>query len=151
LFVFIFFGFVAVCGTVFVTSGLLPESAWWAGAAAGALTVNILAVNNIRDIATDKQAGRKNIPVVFGRKAAEWEFALMLVLAFAVPLIMICKGITSPWVLLTYFSLPQGVKLWSVLRSGLDGPPLNPILGRTAQMLLWYCVLFAVGLSFNLV
>ena len=151
LFVFIFFGFAAVCGTVFVTAESLPGSAWWAGAAAGALTVNILVVNNIRDIKTDRKAGRKNIPVVFGRAAAEWEFAAMLVLAFAIPPILICQGFASPWVLLTYVSFPQGVKLWSVLRSGLDGPPLNPILGQTAQMVLRYCVLFAAGLLFPLI
>jgi 1,4-dihydroxy-2-naphthoate octaprenyltransferase len=151
LFVFIFFGFGAVCGTVFVTSGTLPESAWWGGAAAGALIVNILVVNNIRDIDTDKTAGRRNIPVVFGRGAAEWEFALMLVLAFAVPPILICKGFASPWVMLSYLSLPRGVRLWSTLRSGLKGPPLNPILGQAAQMVLLYCALFAAGLLLNVV
>jgi 1,4-dihydroxy-2-naphthoate octaprenyltransferase len=151
LFVFIFFGLGAVCGTVFVTSGSLPESAWWAGAAAGALIVNILVVNNIRDIDTDRAAGRKNIPVMFGRGTAEWEFAMMLVLAFAVPPILICKGFASPWVMLSYLSLPQGARLWSALRSGLKGPPLNPILGQTAQMALRYCVLFAAGLLFKLI
>jgi 1,4-dihydroxy-2-naphthoate octaprenyltransferase len=150
-FAFIFFGFGAVCGTVFVTAGALPESAWWAGAASGALIVNILVVNNIRDIHTDRIAGRKNIPVVLGRVAAEWEFALMLVLAFAVPPILICKGLASPWVMLAYISLPQGVKLWSILRSGLDGPPLNPILGQTAQMVLRYAFLFAFGLILGLI
>ena len=68
LFVMLFFGFVAVCGTVFVTSGMLPLLAWFGAASAGALTVNILVVNNIRDIDTDRFAGRKNIAIVFGRK-----------------------------------------------------------------------------------
>lgn len=151
LFVFIFFGLGAVCGTVFVTSGSLPEGAWWAGAAAGALIVNILVVNNIRDIDTDRAAGRRNIPVVFGRRVAEWEFASMLALAFAVPPILICKGFASPWALLSYLSFPQGIRLWSTLRSGLKGPPLNPLLGQTAQMALRYCLLLAVGLLVGLI
>jgi 1,4-dihydroxy-2-naphthoate octaprenyltransferase len=151
LFVFIFFGLGAVCGTVFVTSGSLPEGAWWASSAAGALIVNILVVNNIRDIDTDRAAGRRNIPVVFGRRAAEWEFAVMLVLAFAVPPILICKGFASPWALLSYLSFPQGVRLWSTLQSGLKGPLLNPLLGQTAQMALRYCFLLAVGLFIGLI
>jgi 1,4-dihydroxy-2-naphthoate octaprenyltransferase len=151
LFVFIFFGLGAVCGTVYVTAGSLLEGAWWGGAAAGALIVNILVVNNIRDIDTDRAAGRRNIPVVFGRGAAEWEFAVMLILAFAVPPIFICKGFGSAWVMLSYLSFPQGMRLWSTLRSGLKGPSLNRTLGETAQMVLRYCFLFAVGLLFHLI
>lgn len=146
LFVMIFFGFAAVCGTVYVTAGFVPESAWWAALAAGALTVNILVVNNIRDIETDRQADRRNIPVVFGRRAAEIEYALMLALAYIVPLVLWGRGLASAWVLLAFLSLPQGGKLMKMLLDGLEGPPLNRTLGQTAQLLLRYCVLLAVGL-----
>ncbi|MFC1936633.1 1,4-dihydroxy-2-naphthoate polyprenyltransferase [Chloroflexota bacterium] len=146
LFVMIFFGFAAVCGTAYVTARELPPSAWWASAAAGALTVNILVVNNIRDIETDRQAKRKNIPVVFGRKAAEWEFGLMLALACAAPVMLAVGKLTSPWVLLALLSAPKGLKLLNILRGGLQGPPLNPILGETAQMLLLYSLLFSIGI-----
>jgi 1,4-dihydroxy-2-naphthoate octaprenyltransferase len=146
LFVMLFFGFVAVCGTVFVTSGELPLLAWFGAAAAGALTVNILVVNNIRDIKTDKAAGRKNIAILFGRKTAAWEYALMLVLAYAIPPVLVCKELASVWVLLTLVSLPRGINLWSLLRGDQSGPALNPILGKTAQLLLVYCLLFVTGL-----
>jgi 1,4-dihydroxy-2-naphthoate octaprenyltransferase len=73
-----------------------------------------------------------------------------VVLAFAVPPILICQAFASVWVLLTYLTLPQGVKLWSILRFGTQGPALNPILGKTAQMLLRYCVLLAAGLVLGL-
>jgi 1,4-dihydroxy-2-naphthoate octaprenyltransferase len=146
LFVFLFFGFAAVGGTVFVVSGTLPFQTWFAATAAGVLTVNILVVNNIRDIETDRLAGRKNIPVVFGRKTAEWEFALMLVAAYAIPLILVCKQLNSAWVMLTLLSLPQGLKIWGILRSGKSGKALNPILGQTAQLLLRFCLLFTLGL-----
>lgn len=146
LFVMLFFGFVAVCGTVFVVAGQVPHSAWWVALAVGALTVNILVVNNIRDMETDRQAGRSNIPLRFGRKAAEWEFGLMLALAFLVPPLLVIGELASGWVLLVILSLPLGLKLWNTLLSGVEGPPLNDTLAQTAQMLLLYCTLLAAGL-----
>ncbi len=147
VFVMIFFGFVAVGGTVFVITGALPAKAWWAAAAAGALTVNILVVNNIRDIDTDRQAGRTNIPVRFGRQAAEWEYALMLLVAYAAPVVLVLRDLASPFALLAFLTLPQGIKLLQILRGGLAGPPLNPVLGQTAQLLLRFCVLLGLGLA----
>ena len=145
-FVLIFFGYVAVGGTVLVTAGTIPTLTWFGATAAGVLTVNILVVNNIRDIETDRAAGRKNLPVIFGRKAAEWEYGLLLVVAYSIPLILICKQLAGYWVLLPLLTLPQGIKIWSLLRSGQSGKALNPQLGATAQVLLRYCVLMAVGL-----
>lgn len=147
LFVMLFFGFAAVCGTVYVVSEALPESAWWVAAAVGALTVNILVVNNIRDIETDRQAGRKNIPVVWGRGAAVWEYALMQALAYIVPLLLVWRGLAGPWALLPLLVVPQGWRLLSVLRSGLAGPPLNKTLAQTARHLLWYSMLLGLGLG----
>ena len=146
LFVMLFFGYAAVGGTVYVMAGSLPEAVWYCSTAAGALTVNILVINNVRDMESDRAAGRKNIPIVFGRKAAEWEYALMLILAFAVPVVLIWRGLADYWVLLSWLSLPSGVKLWHTLRAGVSGPALNPILGKTAQHLLLYCVLLSAGL-----
>lgn len=74
LFVMLFFGFVAVCGTVFVVAGSGPLSAWLSALGVGALVTNILVVNNTRDMETDRQTGRKNIPVLFGRKGGKIEF-----------------------------------------------------------------------------
>lgn len=146
LFVLLFFGYAAVAGTVYVVGAEVPPLAWFAATAAGVLTVNILVVNNIRDIDTDRSAGRKNIPVVFGRKAAEWEFALMLIVAYAIPAILACKQVSSPWILLSLLTLPQGINIWSRLRSGQSGQALNPVLGQTAQLLLRFCLLFTLGL-----
>ncbi len=146
LFVLLFFGYVAVGGTVFVTSGALPPLVWYGGTAAGALTVNILVVNNIRDIESDRKAGRKNLPVVFGRRAAVWQYAILLVTAYLVPPLTTLLQIASPWVLLSYLTIPQAVNLLQVLRSGQSGASLNPTLGHTAQLLLRYCFLFSLGL-----
>jgi 1,4-dihydroxy-2-naphthoate octaprenyltransferase len=148
LFVLIFFGYAAVGGTVFVTAGSLPHLTWFGATGTGVLTVNILVVNNIRDIETDRAAGRKNLPVVFGRRTAEWQYGLMLVIAYAIPFILVCKQLGSSWVLLPLITFPQGIKIWGTLRGGLSGKALNPMLGATAQVLLRYCVLLAIGLLF---
>ena len=146
LFVLIFFGFVAVGGTVLVTAGALPASTWYGALAAGVLTVNILVVNNIRDINTDRQAGRTNLAVKAGRPAAEWQYGLNLVIAYSVPFFLICADLASFWALLPMISLPRGIKIWQILRSGRQGKSLNPQLGNTAQLLLVYCLLLAFAL-----
>jgi 1,4-dihydroxy-2-naphthoate octaprenyltransferase len=71
----------------------------------------------------------------------------MLGLAFVAPLALLFRGIASWPVLLAFLSLPRGVKLLNVLRSGLEGLPLNRVLGQTAQMLLWYSLLMALGFA----
>ncbi|MBI3158275.1 MAG: 1,4-dihydroxy-2-naphthoate polyprenyltransferase [Chloroflexi bacterium] len=147
VFVFIFFGLVAVGGTTYVSGGSLGPAVWLAGAAVGALVVNILAVNNIRDIASDRAAGRTNLAVRFGRRAAEWEYAAMLALAFAAPLVMAAAGQTGPWVLACFLALPQALGLHQTLRGGLAGPGLNAVLGQTAQLALRYSLLLALGIT----
>jgi 1,4-dihydroxy-2-naphthoate octaprenyltransferase len=145
LFVMIFFGFVAVLGTEYVVSGVPSTAGWGYGAALGALIVNILVVNNIRDIETDRAAGRNNIPVRFGRTAAEWEYSLMLVLAYGIPLVLVGLGLAPIWVLLAWLTSPQAWRLLQTLRGGLAGPGLNPILGQTAQLAFRYALLTTVG------
>lgn len=145
LFVMIFFGFVAVLGTQYVVSGTTSPAGWGYGAALGALIVNILVVNNIRDIDTDHTAGRVNIPVSFGRKAAEMEYALMLLLAYGLPPALIGFGY-APWpALLAWLSAPGAWRLLRELQGGLAGAPLNRVLGQTAQLAFRYALLTAVG------
>jgi 1,4-dihydroxy-2-naphthoate octaprenyltransferase len=148
LFVLIFFGFAAVGGTVLVTANALPAATWYGALAAGVLTVNILVVNNIRDVETDKAAGRTNLAVRFGRKAGEWQYFLNLVAAYAVPFLLLCAELASYWVMLPLITLPRGLEIWTILRSGQSGRALNPQLGRTAQLLLAYCLLLSIGLIF---
>ena len=98
LFVWIFFGYTGVCGTVYVLLGWVPAAAWLAATGVGALVTAILVVNNIRDIQTDKQAGRRNIPVVLGRRAGEIEYGLLLGCAALVPMMLVLLKWSSPWV-----------------------------------------------------
>jgi 1,4-dihydroxy-2-naphthoate octaprenyltransferase len=148
LFVLIFFGFGAVGGTVLVTADALPATTWYGALAAGVLTVNILVVNNIRDMETDQAAGRTNLAVRLGRHAAVWQYFFNLVAAYAMPFLLLCEDLTSYWALLPLITLPRGLEIWKILRSGQSGRALNPQLGRTAQLLLVYCLLLSMGLIF---
>ena len=147
LFALLFFGLVGVCGTVFVLTGKVPAAAWWGGLGAGVQITNILVVNNVRDIESDRRAGRKNIAVVFGRKGGELEYFILLVIAFVVPLAAFGLGQVPAWALLTYLSLPEAVTLARTFHQTPTGRKLNGILAQTARLLLFYSVLFGFGLA----
>jgi 1,4-dihydroxy-2-naphthoate octaprenyltransferase len=144
LFVFVFFGLVAVSGTVWVQMHALPPLVWVVASGAGALSTAILVVNNLRDRTTDVRAGKRTLAVRFGRRFAELEYAALLVAALAcAPLLAALSG--SLWPLLPLLSGPQAIALWRSLRRD-EGRALNPLLGRTAGLLLVWSVLVAAGL-----
>jgi 1,4-dihydroxy-2-naphthoate polyprenyltransferase len=93
LFVFLFFGLVAVGATFFVQAGRLTPAAVLAGAAVGALATNILLVNNYRDAATDAKAGKRTVVVRFGKRYALGQFAAAHVTAAAAPLALAALGL----------------------------------------------------------
>jgi 1,4-dihydroxy-2-naphthoate polyprenyltransferase len=149
LFVFIFFGLVGVCGTAYVLTDSVPASAWWAGAGVGALTTAILVVNNVRDIETDRQAGRRNLPVVFGRRAGEWEFIIMLVIGYMTPIVILGLGLSGFSVLAVFLTLPYAIGLTRRFGATPTGPAMNVILGQTAQLLLFYSLVLGLGLALS--
>ncbi len=145
VFVMIFFGFVAVCGTVFVQLDTVPRDAWIASVPVGALATAILVVNNVRDRVTDVHAGKRTLAVRFGRRAGELEYLALLVAAYLAPVALaVLHG--SPWPLLPLVTLPLAVRRFSELRR-LEGATLNATLAGTAKLLLLHGVLFAVGLA----
>ncbi|MFC1974828.1 1,4-dihydroxy-2-naphthoate polyprenyltransferase [Chloroflexota bacterium] len=145
LFVFIFFGLVAVCGTYYVQAGTVSVAAVWTAVPMGLLTTAILVVNNLRDIDTDRAVGKRTLAVRFGVKGTQVEYLLLLVGSYAVPPLMWLVGGASPWVMLTWSSIPLAVSLWrQILRA--KGRALNAALARTARLGLVYGVLFSVGL-----
>jgi 1,4-dihydroxy-2-naphthoate octaprenyltransferase len=146
LFVMVFFGFVAVCGTAYVASGAVGPPAWAAALGVGSLITAILVVNNVRDLETDRRAGKRTLPVILGRSAGVGEFVLLLVVAYAAPLGMVLAGPASPWALLAWLTLPLGVALARTLGTTSDGPTLNRALAGTARLTLLYGILLAVGM-----
>ncbi|QRK06132.1 1,4-dihydroxy-2-naphthoate polyprenyltransferase [Archangium violaceum] len=145
VFVFIFFGLVAVPGTFYVQALTVGPAAWWAAIPVGAIGTALLVVNNLRDASTDVKAGKRTLVVRFGTMMGKVEYVLLLVAAFATPLAMWGLGLASPWVLLALLSVPVAVPpLKRVL--GAEGAALNPALGGTARLQLVFGVLFSAGL-----
>ncbi|HET9624105.1 MAG TPA: 1,4-dihydroxy-2-naphthoate polyprenyltransferase [Kofleriaceae bacterium] len=145
LFVMIFFGFVAVCGTAFVQVGYVPGLAIAAAVPVGALATAILVVNNVRDRATDVRAGKRTLAVRFGRRAALVEYAALLAAAYAVPVGLALTG--RPWAALPVVSIPLAIARLRAVIGAADGPTFNRCLAATGQLLLVHGVLFAVGLA----
>jgi 1,4-dihydroxy-2-naphthoate octaprenyltransferase len=148
LFVFVFFGFAAVCGTYYVQAGTVSAAAFWASIPMGALITNILVVNNLRDIDTDRAAGKLTLAVRMGPGGARGEYVLMLALTYVAPLLMWLLDVTTPLVLLAWFSLPWvGAPLRLVLNE--QGRILNRALAETARLALIFALFLSLGLVIN--
>lgn len=143
VFVMAFFGFVAVCGTVFVETGSVPATAVLASIPVGAIATCILVVNNLRDRHTDVKAGKRTLAVRFGRGGALAEYVLLLLAAYAVPVVLAALH-RAPWLLLPLVSLPVALHLFRRVRA-VEGRDLNQYLAGTAKLLLGFGVLFAAG------
>ncbi len=145
IFVFLSFGVAAVCGTYYVQALALPLSVWWVSVPIGLLTVNILVVNNTRDIPTDTAANKRTLAVLLGREGMLSEYLACLVGAYLVPLGLWTFGLISIGGLLSWLSLPQAALLFREF-SQSDGRSLNKTLGDTAQLAFVYAILFSIGI-----
>jgi 1,4-dihydroxy-2-naphthoate polyprenyltransferase len=147
VFVFLFFGLVAVCGTVFVATGGVPLLAWLAAVPVGTLATCVLVVNNVRDRETDVRAGKRTLAVRFGRGFGVGEYFTMVALAYAVPVALWATAMRGPAVLLPLATLPLALRLARTVARETDGPTLNRALAGTARLLLFFSVLFATGIA----
>lgn len=145
LFVFIFFGLAAVCGTYYVQALTVSAAAVWASIPMGLLATAILVVNNLRDIDTDRVAGKKTLAVRLGLRGVQVEYFLLVGISYAVPLLMWLTGTATFWVMLTWLSLPMLRPLIQLIMNE-KGRPLNQALAGTARLELIYAILFSVGL-----
>jgi 1,4-dihydroxy-2-naphthoate octaprenyltransferase len=145
VFVLAFFGFVAVCGTAFVQLGHVPALAIWASVPVGALATAIIVVNNLRDRATDARAGKRTLAVRLGRRGAIVEYAALLAVAYAVPIVLALVA-REPWRALPIVTAPLAARRLRDLVTAATGPEFNACLAATAQLLLVHGVLFSVGL-----
>src|SRR3954466_5627695 len=109
LFVFLFFGVVAVVGSYFVQVERFEWEAFALSVPVGLLAAGILVVNNIRDVDTDRRAGKRTLAVKLGRPGARKLFAVMLLLSFAAPVVIWAAGGLSAWILLALLSAPLAV------------------------------------------
>jgi 1,4-dihydroxy-2-naphthoate octaprenyltransferase len=143
--VFVFFGPVAVAGTAYVMTHDVTRLALLSSVATGCLVTAILVVNNLRDIDTDRVAGKRTVAVRIGRGATRWEYTALIAVAYAMPVILWATGISQPGPLLAWTTAPLAILLlrqvWAV-----DGRALNPVLGGTARLCLWFAVTFGAGI-----
>ncbi len=148
LFVFLFFGLAAVLGTYYAQTLRLSLAAWIPALSVGLLTMNILAVNNLRDMTTDRASGKRTLAVRLGEKGTLVEFGLFLALAYLIPLGAAVAGRVSPWTLLAWLSLPLGVKLFRDMAT-VRGRGLNRTLAQAGQLDLLFSALYSIGLAIN--
>jgi 1,4-dihydroxy-2-naphthoate octaprenyltransferase len=145
LFVFLFFGLVAVVGSYFVQVERFEWEAFALAVPVGLLASAILVVNNVRDVDTDRRAGKRTLAVKLGRGGARRLFAAMLVLAFAAPVVIWLAGGLSAWILLSLAAVPLAVPLARTVSTRTDGPALNGALAGTGRLLAVFSVLLAAG------
>jgi len=142
--VFVFFGLVAVVGTTFVQTGTLPAAAWLAAIGVGSLACAILVANNLRDVPTDREAGKTTLAVLLGEGRTRYLYALLLVVALAA--LVALALVTSVLALLGLaFLVPAAPALRTVLR-GTTGRGLVPVLQHTGQAELVYAAGLFIGL-----
>ncbi len=145
LFVFLFFGIVAVVGSYFVQVQALPWQAFGCAVPVGLLASAILVVNNVRDIDSDRRAGKRTLAVRLGRERTRTLYAAMLAGAFASAPALWALGMT-PWLMLCWATIPLALALLRVVRTRTDGPALNGALAKTGALQLLFCLLLCAGI-----
>ncbi|MEZ0292220.1 MAG: 1,4-dihydroxy-2-naphthoate polyprenyltransferase, partial [Solirubrobacteraceae bacterium] len=146
VFVFLFFGVVAVAGSYFAQVERLEWEALVLAVPVGLLASAILVVNNVRDLETDRRAGKRTLAVRLGRERARALFVAMVVLAFVTAPLPWILGSLSPWLFLSWLAIPLAIPLIGIVRTRTDGPSLNGALAATGRLQLVFCVLLSAGL-----
>lgn len=146
VFVFVFFGIVAVATTYYVQALSWSEVSIWASLSVGALATNILVINNLRDVETDVLTGKRTLGVLFGEKALKIEYLLMVLIAFVIPVVLVLEYNFSITVLLPFLSMPLFILLLKETFYFTDRKNLNNTLVKTALGMTIYGVLFSLGI-----
>lgn len=145
IFVFIFFGLAATAGTYYVQVGSVSPLAWWLAISLGLLIVAILVVNNLRDIESDRLAGKRTLAVRLGQKGTRLEYIGCLFGAYAIPFTVWALDIMPVFGLLVYITIPLA---WRCVRAIYQdsGRALNKTLAATGQLSLMFALSFSLGL-----
>ena len=160
LFVFCFFGVFAVVGTFYVQAavviaapfplwippGTVTTTAILASLPIATLSTAILVVNNVRDLDTDREAGKRSLAVIVGLRASRGEFVALIALAYAVPVWFWLVADFPLAVFLPFVTIPYAVSVTRTVLTDRSGAALNPALARTAKLLAAFSGLFAIGI-----
>ena len=145
VFVFVFFGLAATVGTRFVYDRSAPADAWVAGVVMGSLAAAILVANNVRDVDTDRAAGKRTLAVILGRQGGRWLYAFTIVTAFAVLIAGVVSRVLPTGMLLALAAVVVALPLIRTIFSETAGPPLISVLKGTARLQFLVAALMAVG------
>lgn len=148
LFVFVFFGPVAVLGTQWLMQDGTTAAAWISSVGVGALATAILVVNNIRDADGDAQAGKRTLVVRLGQPAGRTFYRALLLIAALVPAVLMATNAASAWVGLAWLAAPAARAPLALVMRVDAGAELNYALAGTAKLHLIYGVLLSLGLVF---
>lgn len=145
LFVFVFFGLVATAGTTYVLAERVTAVAWVAGCVAGFLACALLVVNNLRDIATDRVAGKRTLAVRLGDPTTRWLYIGLL--GAAAVLVVALAALGRPWALVGLAGCVAALPAIRAVRRGAVGRDLVPVLGATGRAQLIIGALAAAGIA----
>jgi 1,4-dihydroxy-2-naphthoate polyprenyltransferase len=145
VFVFVFFGVVAVTGTAYLQTERWSSLALLLSIPIGLLVTNILVVNNLRDLPTDIAAGKRTLATRIGDRATRLQYAIFMAVAYLVPLGLSFSQPGRRPMLLPLLTLPSGIKLVRRVLGGLSGRDLNLILKRTGLLLLAFGFLLSLA------
>ncbi len=148
VFVFLFFGVVAVTGSFFAQVERLDWEALVLAVPVGLLASAILVVNNVRDLRTDRRAGKRTLAVRLGPRRGRDLYTAMVVGAFlTAPLPwLLGSAELGPWLLLVLGAVPVAIPVVRTVRTRSDGPALNGALAGTGLLQLAFCVLLSSGI-----
>ena len=148
IFVFIFFGLVAVGGTYYIQAKDLTSVALMAAVPPGLLITAIMVVNNLRDIDTDKEAGKNTLAVILGRYRTIIEYKILIWGSYLIPVLMLILDMADALILLPFTTVFMARTLVAKVECDLGGN-LNELLASTARLSLIYSLLFSFGLVYR--
>ena len=143
-FVFVFFGLVAVMGTAYTQTSHMTWLAFAAALPPGLWSMAILMANNLRDIPTDREAGKRTLAVKLGDSRSRQLFAATVLAGF---LVIACLALVTGWALLGLVAFPLAIRPISTVLAGAAGRDLVPVLSGTSQVLLAGGLLLGLGLA----
>jgi 1,4-dihydroxy-2-naphthoate polyprenyltransferase len=149
LFVFVFFGLIAVTGTAYLQAGAWTVFPLLLSIPIGLIVTNILVINNLRDLATDVAAGKRTLATRIGDRATRAQYAILIAVAYLIP---VAVALTDPGrrvLLIILISAPFASSLVRKVLRGTSGRDLNPLLKKTGQLLLIFGVLLSAGALFG--
>ena len=145
IFVFVFFGPIAVCGSYYVQALAINSQIFWLSVPIGLLITAIMVVNNLRDIPTDAKTGKNTLAVILGIHRTRLEYFILIIAGYSMPVLLYFTSGLTGWILLPLLSAPMAITVMQKIRFD-EGSLLNRSLSKTAALTLLYSLLFSAGL-----